>query len=422
VPAFHVGRPLAVRRRASVVCAALAAGAIAAPGASAHVGVRSSAVDAGPYRLVILARPVTAGTRVALAFLATITDASSGAPVASAAVSVAVANRSGSPRGTYRLSGFRGVYSLFIPIPSADTWRSLRFRIGVEGPLGAASAQYVPPGLLDEWVLDPWLLALSAAGSALFLQGFLRLRRRGRTDHASLRRLVLFGLGLCLMLGPLVSPLDPVGDQYLLSAHMLQHVLIGDAGPALLLLSLRGPLLFFMLPRGLLRRLAHRSWLRRSVAWILRPRVALVGWALAYGGWHVPAAYDFAASHQLAHDFEHASFVLAGLLVWSLLIDPARRGQLSRGRRLAVAAGVFAMGTVISDILIFSLHPLYPFYANQVERVFSLSPLRDQQLAGLVMVAEQTLTLGSFALILLLPVLRGRRGGRELVAGFGRLA
>ncbi len=360
--------------------------------------------------------------RAALAFVSTISEARSGAPLESAAVRVVVANRSGSPPGGYRLSGFHGVYSLFIPIPSADSWRSLRFRIEVEGPRGTFSARYVPPGLLDEWVLDPLLLALGALGSLLFVQGFVRLRRRGRRDHASLGRLVLFGLGLCLVLGALVSPLDPVGDQYLLSAHMLQHVLIGDAGPALLLLSLRGPLVFFMLPRALLRWLAHRSWLRHAAAWILRPRVALVAWALAYGGWHVPAAYDFAASHQLAHDFEHASFVVAGLLVWSLLIDPARRGQLSRGRRLAVAAGVFAMGTVISDFLIFTLHPLYPFYAAQAERVFSLSPLRDQQLAGLVMLVEQILTLGTFAADALLPVLAAAGAGGSFVSGLGRLA
>jgi putative membrane protein len=122
------------------------------------------------------------------------------------------------------------------------------------------------------------------------------------------------------------------------------------------------------------------------------------------------------------HDFEHASFVVAGFLVWSLLIDPAGSGHLSRGRRLAVAACVFAMGTVISDILIFSLHPLYPAYADQAERVFSLSALRDQQLAGLVMSVEQILTLGTFAGVMLVPAIRNRRRQGEFVAGRERLA
>jgi putative membrane protein len=150
--------------------------------------------------------------------------------------------------------------------------------------------------------------------------------------------------------------------------------------------------------------------------------VALAAWALAYGGWHVPAAYDYAAGHQLVHDLEHASFVLAGFLVWNLLIDPAGHGHLSRGRRLGVAAAVFAMGTVIADVLIFSFRPLYPVYAGQVERVFGLSPLRDQQLAGLAMSVEQILTLGTFAAVMLVPALRARRRSGGLVSTQERLA
>ncbi len=74
-----------------------------------------------------------------------------------------------------------------------------------------------------------------------------------------------------------------------------------------------------------------RAVARRLGGWLARPQVALGAWALSFGGWHVPAAYDFAARHQAVHDLEHASFVLAGFLVWSILIDPARHGRLSRG-------------------------------------------------------------------------------------------
>ena len=272
------------------------------------------------------------------------------------------------------------------------------------------------PGLSSTWQLAPLVVGPAAVAAVCFFQGFVRLRRRGRADHASWVRAALFMLGLAAAVIPLVSPLDELGDRFLLSAHMLQHVLIGDAAPALLLVSLRGPLLFFAVPEPLLRAVGHAAWLRRGAAWLVRPRVALVAWAAAYGGWHIPAAYDYAARHQAVHDLEHASFVAAGLLVWSLLVDPAQHGRLSRGKRLGVLAALFAMGTVISDILIFTLHPLYPAYAEQAHRVFGLSPLRDQQLAGLVMTAEQFLALGTCAAILLLPELRRRRRGRPAVA------
>ncbi len=268
-----------------------------------------------------------------------------------------------------------------------------------------------PPGLSQPWQLEPVVTALAAVAAFCFARGFVRLRRRGRRDHAPWTRAVLFALGLVLLVLPLVSPLDELADRYLLSAHMLQHMLIGDAAPALILLALRGPLLLFVIPAALLSRLGHSARIRSLANWLLRPLVALAIWAVAFGIWHIPAVYDYAAAHPVAHDLEHASFLFAGFLVWTLLIDPTRRRRLSRGRRLALAAALLATGTVIADILIFSLTPLYPAYADQGHRVFGLSPLRDQQLAGLVMTAEQLLALGTCAAILLAPELRRRRRG-----------
>ena len=62
-----------------------------------------------------------------------------------------------------------------------------------------------PPGLLSPWLLEPVPIALAAVAAACFGRGFLRLRRRGRRDHAPWTRAVLFGSGLALFLVPLVS-------------------------------------------------------------------------------------------------------------------------------------------------------------------------------------------------------------------------
>jgi len=271
------------------------------------------------------------------------------------------------------------------------------------------------PSISSPWQADPLVAALAAVAAVSFLQGFVRLRRRGQREHARWTRAVLFFLGLSLLVLPVVSPLDELGDRFLLSAHMLQHVLIGDSAPALILVSLRGPLLFFSVPQPLLRFLGRSSRARRLGRQLSRPQVALGAWAVFFGGWHIPAAYDFAARHQVVHDLEHASFVLAGFLVWNVLVDPARHGRLSRGRRLGVAGVLLVMGTAIADVLIFSLHPLYPAYGDQAHRVFALSPLRDQRLAGLVMTVEQLIALGTFAAIVVLPELRRRRDARVVV-------
>src|SRR4029077_4048775 len=129
---------------------------------------------------------------------------------------------------------------------------------------------------------NPAPLVLGGAGLALvlFLRAFLRLRRRGRKDHAGLSRAALFLVALALGTLPLVSPLDEAGDGYLLSAHMLQHVLIGDAAPALALVALRRPLLFFLFPRTVLRRGARFGPLRRALGFLLRARCSLTAWKL----------------------------------------------------------------------------------------------------------------------------------------------
>ncbi|HEY3921021.1 MAG TPA: cytochrome c oxidase assembly protein [Gaiellaceae bacterium] len=242
------------------------------------------------------------------------------------------------------------------------------------------------------WEPAPVVLGFAAVAALRFAQGFVRLRRRGRQDHADWTRPVLFTAGLALAVLPLVSPLDRAGDEYLISAHMLQHVLIGDAAPALLLLSVRGPLLAFVLPAPAGRLLAR---VERLPVW-----ASLALWSATVAAWHVPAAYDFALTHQWAHDLEHASFVTAGFLVWTQLVDPARRRRLSTGQRLAFAGCLFVLGQLLADLLFLS-SPLYPAYAAQPVRLLGLSPAADQQLAGLAMMVEQTLTLGAFAVLVL---------------------
>jgi putative membrane protein len=256
--------------------------------------------------------------------------------------------------------------------------------------------------IASAWEAPPAVLIGAAVALALFVQAFARLRRRGRTDHAGWDRAALFGTALLIGTLALVSPLDYVGEEYLLSAHMLQHVVIGDLAVALAVVAIRGPLVFFLIPAAILAPLARSGRLRAFLRLLLRPKVAFAIWAVVIAAWHVPAAYDYALTHQLVHDLEHLSFVVAGVLVWTLLVDPARRGELSTAGRIGLAVAVFAAGQILADVLIFAMRPLYPAYAEQPDRLLGLSPLADQRLAGLVMMGEQLLTLGACVALLLL--------------------
>src|SRR5260370_20568029 len=108
-------------------------------------------------------------------------------------------------------------------------------------------------------------VAIAVAAALLFAQAALRLRRRGRAGLAAWDRAALCGLGLALTLAALLGPLDRIADGKLLSAHMAQHVLIGDAAPALMTVAVRGPLLVFLLPASVLAPLARSSRVRAAL-------------------------------------------------------------------------------------------------------------------------------------------------------------
>jgi cytochrome c oxidase assembly factor CtaG len=275
-------------------------------------------------------------------------------------------------------------------------------------------AQVLPAQVASDWHAPVAVLAAAAIFAVLFTQAFFRLRARGRRDLASWDRAALAAAGLAVGVLPLVSPLDAAGDHYLLSAHMLQHVLIGDLAPLLLVLAVRGPLVFFLLPPPLLRPLARSRRLRAFLGVLLRPSVSFALWVVVMLGWHVPAAYDYTLTHPLAHNLEHTSFVLVGTLMWIQLIDPARRGELTAGRKIAFAFGLLVLGHPISDTLLFSPTPVYHAYAVQPHRLLGLSVLTDQRLAGAVMLVEQTLTLGTFIAVTLWPLLRERSDRRPV--------
>jgi putative membrane protein len=255
------------------------------------------------------------------------------------------------------------------------------------------------------WTAPPAVFAAIGLACLLFGQGWLRLRRRGRPDLASWSRVALFAAGIFVVLMGLISPIDTIGENHLLWVHMLQHVLIGDVAIMLTVLAVRGPLLVFMLPARVLGPMARDRDVRAVLSFLLRPRVAFGIWALNLAIWHIPRLYIDALLHPYVHDLEHASWMLAGLLVWTLLIDPGSHRRLTTGGRIALAAGMFAAGQVLTDVLVFSLHPLYPLYRG----AYGFSAHTDQQLAGVVMMVEQLVVLGTFAFLLLRPRVRHAR-------------
>jgi cytochrome c oxidase assembly factor CtaG len=250
------------------------------------------------------------------------------------------------------------------------------------------------------WGFEAVPVLVAALALALFAQGWTRLRGRA-PEHASLWRWPLFLLALACGVLPLVSPLDGYADDYLLSAHMLEHVLIGDVAPALAMVALRGPLVFFLLPQEALRLLARLGPLRAFLGFLLRPWTTFVVWVATTAAWHVPSAYDYAVEHPHVHDLEHLSFVVAGTLLWALLVDPARRRELTPGGRILFAWAIFIVGMAATHVVLLDSTAHYAHYAEQPHRVFGLSPVTDQHWAAWVMTLEELVAFGTLTLFLI---------------------
>jgi cytochrome c oxidase assembly factor CtaG len=176
---------------------------------------------------------------------------------------------------------------------------------------------------------------------------------------------------LLLIGGSLNSPLETIAATRLLLVHLLQNALIADLAPPLILLGLT---------QGMRDRLDARG-LRH-----LRARYALPAWLAAWYGTHIAGFYDWALRTGWALSIEHALLILGGLLFWWPLIS----GRLSPPPALAYLGAGFVASSFLGLALIFSSRPFYSFYEH-APRLWGLSPIRDQNLGGIVMNGEQTL-------------------------------
>ncbi len=254
-------------------------------------------------------------------------------------------------------------------------------------------------GAHDAHLGDPWTvwtgspLVTLALGlvTVLYLIGWWRLRRRGRPDLANVPRALSFLLGIDILNLALTSPLDHVAHHYLLSVHMVQHVLIGDVAPILLTLGVAGPLALFVVPRPILRASA-RPRIRAVLRVVCRPWVAFVAWSVVTCAWYIPAAYAFALGNPWGHAAMQTSIILTGLGVWAHIIGTVPRMRMSHARRAGYALGLLAVGMVLSQVL-FLADPLYATYIDQPQRLFGLSPGADQIRAALIMSGEQIITI-----------------------------
>ena len=237
--------------------------------------------------------------------------------------------------------------------------------------------------------------------AVLYALGVTRLWRRSRRGRRlRLRQALLFGAGWASLVIALVSPLHALGER-LFTAHMIEHELLMAVAAPLLAASFPAAALMWALPvpcRQAFGRAGHTAMLRTLWAALTRPTVATVLQGVAIWIWHVPALFQAALEQGVLHYAQHASFLGTGLLFWWVLLPRP-------GREPAFGSAVMHLfftslhTGLLGVLLLVSPRLWYPQNAASAG-LWNLTPLEDQQLAGLVMWVPAGLVYAGAALLL----------------------
>lgn len=230
--------------------------------------------------------------------------------------------------------------------------------------------------LLTAWFWDPSIMVGSAA---LLLAYWVWARPRPG------RQTVLFVSGVLVMVFALMSPLETLGDTYLFSAHMLQH---------LLLLLVTPPLLLLGFPRPVAERLLAHSIPGRIEKGLRQPVLAWPLGVVTIWAWHIPALYNAALGTESIHVVEHLFFLVTATIFWWPVLSPLTERRLEPLATIPYLFGAAAASAILGIILTFTPPGLYPVYLYPPDRLGALPLIRngwglsaevDQQIGGLLM-------------------------------------
>jgi putative membrane protein len=251
-----------------------------------------------------------------------------------------------------------------------------------DGAVTLANHSASSPGVWAAWSLEPVTVALLALAALLYGVGAARLHRRGRP--LAIRRTVAFYAGLSILAAALLSPLHSLAE-LLLSAHMVQHLLlILVAAPLLVHGAAAVPVMVALPPN--IRRGARTIRSRVAPAYRLALHPVIVGsvHALVMWSWHLPALYRAGLQSSVVHALEHASFLVTALLFWTLVMGAGRRRRATIGAGILVVFATMLQSSALGAVLTFATRPLYTVHVVRAPE-WGIGPLVDQELAGLIM-------------------------------------
>jgi len=170
-------------------------------------------------------------------------------------------------------------------------------------------------------------------------------------------------------------PLHDIAEEYLYSAHMLQHMMLSYFMPPLALLAT---------PEWLARLLVGRGRTHAVVSWLAKPVVAAVAFNAILMITHIPGMVTLAVENGSAHYTLHVLVVVSSLLMWMCVCGPLPELRISAGGQMIYLFSQSIVPTVPAGWLIFAEGTVYKVYDHD-PRLWGISVTYDQQYAGLIM-------------------------------------
>jgi putative membrane protein len=267
--------------------------------------------------------------------------------------------------------------------------RTLPWLLGAPPAYAHAPGASAPSAPVWTWNTDPLVLVPILTLVVLYVVGIVRLwSRAGAGRGVPLWRALGYAIGLAALFVALVSPLDAAAEASF-ALHMAQHMLLIVVAAPLIVLGNLGVVALTALP-GRLRRPLGRAvaspWLQRPRGWLFALPVATAMHGLVVWLWHAPALYEAALADPLVHYLEHLTMFGTAVLFWWSVTTAWWRTPLGHGAGVAALFFTMLHGGLLGILITLASLPLYPSYAAATSFA-SLSPLEDQQVAGIVMLS-----------------------------------
>ena len=262
-----------------------------------------------------------------------------------------------------------------------------------------------PHDLWTVWTVEPGVAIPLLLSLLIYVWGTYNVWRRAGVWHGiTARHGISFVGAVAVLVLALMSPLHVLSED-LFSAHMVQHlILMLIAAP--LLVSSDFPLaLLWALPRSRAQSLGSGFNQSRPVSGTWRvlnqPVFVWILFTLAMWLWHAPLLYQAALKSEIIHTLEHLSFLITAMLFWWILFKRNRPDHIHYGMIVPFLFLTVLQSGILGALMTFTERPWYPDYAT-LTYSWGLTPLQDQQLAGLVMwipggAVFTLLTIGYFA-------------------------